>query len=99
MSKHPAPAKADRLMAANVVAPLLGAFGITAGFAAVPLLTPLVVTLPYVLAGKIVAGAVARSLALELAAAWSPSKKLVVSLTTTEPELMELMLTATLLFG
>lgn len=75
------------------------ACNLPAGFAAVPLLTPLVVTLPYVLGGKIVAGAVVRSLALESAAAWSPSKNAVVVLTTTDPGLMLLMLTATLLFG
>ena len=57
------------------------------------------VTLPYVSEGKMESGAVAMACAWESAADESPSTKVVVSLTTTEPDMMVLIVTEILLPG
>ncbi len=61
--------------------------------------TSLVVILPYVAVGNMEEGEIAMACALELAADESPSRNVVVSLTTTEPDMMLLIVTETLLLG
>ncbi len=70
-----------------------------AGFVELELVTSLVVMLPYVAEGNMEEGEIAMACALELAADESPSRKVVVSLTTTEPDMMLLIVTETLLPG
>lgn len=102
-----APIKAEMLTAAKVLAPLVGAgVGVgdesaftSAGFVELEVVTSLVVMLPYVAEGNMEEGEIAMACALELAADESPSKKVVVSFTTTEPDMMLLIVTETLLPG
>ncbi len=70
-----------------------------AGFVELEVVTSLVVILPYVAVGNMEEGEIAMACALELAADESPSRNVVVSLTTTEPDMMLLIVTETLLLG
>ena len=63
------------------------------------MVTLLTVTFPKAMLGKMFCGDVVKAAALLVAVLASPSRKVVVSLTMTDPGVTELILTATLLRG